>query len=203
MILFIVVDLPAEHDPSLESTNAPSLRTVLAGLIADPASFGHKTEESPPSAASLKGVSNSGSTSTVQYSPARPTSPGGSPKSGRFALTAGGRTSGGDLTVEVALERETPSHKPPKEATPPLRSRRMSRSPIRPAQSVRCASPLPHSSPGPCSAQRSQRSYVLGYSKNFRIISATKKDTPFSVFCSFPNPPLPSAITLVFNYGRP
>ena len=95
-----------------------------------------------------------GPTSTVRTAPlVRPRRKDGG--SGRFALSAGGRTRG-VRTVEVEL-CQSPQHLPPKEATHLLRCRRMPRSPIRPAGCVRSAGPFPDSSQGSCSARRSKR----------------------------------------------
>jgi hypothetical protein len=99
-------DLSAEHGPWRESVNGPTLRTLLAGLIGIAASFGGEADEFPPSAADASEF----------RAQARP-QPSAQPRlsdlavrcgSGRFALTAGGRTRWRDLTVEVEHVLETP-----------------------------------------------------------------------------------------------
>ena len=88
-------DLCAEQSPWLESVDGPALRTHLASLIGIATTFGSEEDDSPPSAA-IASEFRPRADLNRPHSPARSTSPedGGS---GRFALSAGGRTSGRDF----------------------------------------------------------------------------------------------------------
>jgi hypothetical protein len=126
-------DLRAEHDPWLEYGNGPALRTLLAGLIGDRGILRQRQKMSRLLRRQVLRRIEPMLSPQPSFTPACPTTRAQC-KAAAWAIFRRGRTSGAVRTVdfgelsraEVAPERETPTHWPPKAGTRLLRRRRMS-----------------------------------------------------------------------------
>jgi hypothetical protein len=120
-------DLRAEHDPWLEYGNGPALRTLLAGLIGDRGILRQRQKMSRLLRRQVLRRIEPMLSPQPSFTPPRPTSRA-QRKAAASAIFRRGRTSGAVRTVEVAPERETPTHRPQKAGTRLLPRRRMPRS---------------------------------------------------------------------------
>jgi hypothetical protein len=102
--------------PGLECDNSPTLRAHPAGLSMVATSVSDEAEDPPPSAASAEAHRTQVLTSTVRHAASSDLLPEIADHI-RFESSGDGRTRRAVRTVEVELEFETPSLRPPQAGT--------------------------------------------------------------------------------------